>query len=111
VGALIGLAHAFFSSKKGITPMNTRKIYRSEDGLHLFQFNFIDQGGHIDIYCSRHPSLNGQDASVVNTHLFENEQICFISGREPRTMRRALELAKQWAEYFLSYRQTGIVQQ
>jgi hypothetical protein len=33
-----------------------------------------------------------------------------VAGRGPRDQARAEELAKQWAEYFLEYRRTGIVQ-
>jgi hypothetical protein len=86
------------------------KYYRSEDGGSLFKFAFIPQGDHIAIYCLAHPPLNGRDPSPHKTHLFSSGQVCLVAGREPRDQARAEELAKQWAEYFLEYRRTGIVQ-
>ncbi len=90
--------------------MSNIKHYRSEDGRHLFTFRFVPQGDNLDIYCVMHPPLNGRDASAHKTHLFESGKLCFHAGREPRNQNRAEELAKQWAEYFLEYRRTGIVQ-
>lgn len=87
-----------------------KKTYLSKDGLHLFWFDFVKKNNHIGIYCTRHPSLNGQDSSATKTHLFSSGRICFVEGREPRNQWRAERLAKQWAEYFLEYRRTGQVQ-
>lgn len=87
-----------------------RKTYRSEDGRHLFCFGFDSNGDTIDVSCTRYPPLNGQDSSVHKTHLYSSGQLCFVSGREPRSRRRAEELAKQWAEYWLEYRRTGVAQ-
>lgn len=84
-----------------------KKTYRSKDGLHYFWFSFVKKGNHIDIYCTRHPPLNGQDSGASKTHLFPSGKICLIGGREPRSQWRAESLAKQWAEYFLEYRRTG----
>ena len=90
--------------------MSTIKRYRSEDGRHLFTFNFDVQDDHVDIYCLMHPPLGDRDADVHKTHLYSSGKICFVAGKEPRNQRRAEELAKQWAEYFLEYRRTGIAQ-
>lgn len=86
------------------------RYYRAKDGVTDFFFEFVNQGSHFDIYCRLHPSLNGRDPSVHKTHLYSDERICFVSGKEPRSLERAEHLAAQWAEYFLEYRRTGIAQ-
>ena len=86
------------------------KHYRSEDGRSMFTFRFDDVDGHIDIYCVMHPPLNGRDPDPHKTHLFSSGKVCLVTGHEPRSLGRAEQLAKQWAEYFLSYRASGIVQ-
>jgi hypothetical protein len=90
--------------------MSAKKYYRSEDGRYLFRFDFIPEGDCIEIHCLRHPGFAGRDPDVHKTHLYSSGKICFVSGREPRDQRRAEELAKQWAEYVLEYRRTGIAQ-
>jgi len=84
--------------------------YRSKNGLHYFYFNFFDQGKYIDIYCTRHPSLNGRDSRVSKTHLYSSGKICFVNGREPHSPREARRRAKEWAEYILEYIRTGKAQ-
>jgi hypothetical protein len=86
------------------------ETYLSMNGFHYFVFDFVAQGDHIDIYCTKHPSLNGQNSSVSNTHLYSSGKICFVVGKEPRTRWEAQKRAKQWAEYFLEYRRTGKAQ-
>ncbi len=88
----------------------TKKFYRSKDGSGFFNFEFRDAGNHINIYCNHHPSLNGRDSDPHKTHLYSSGKVCLVSGQEPRTQRRAEELAAQWAEYFLNYIRTGEVQ-
>jgi hypothetical protein len=83
-----------------------KKCYRSKCGRYYFNFKFVDQDGHVDIYCTDHPPLNGRDSDPRKTHLFPSGKICFVAGREPRSQGRAEELAAQWAEYFLEYRRT-----
>ena len=87
-----------------------KKFYRSKNGVHFFNFKFIDRGTHVNIYCTKHPSLNGRDPDVNKTHLFASGKLCFVSGRGPRSQRRAEELARQWAEYYVEYRRTGVPQ-
>lgn len=87
-----------------------KKFYRSQDGRHYFNFEFKDGGGHIDVQCNNHPSLNGRDSSASKTHLFSSGKVCFAGGREPRTQAEAEARAKQWAEYLLEYRRTGRAQ-
>lgn len=89
---------------------STQKVYRSKNGSYYFTFEFIVKGSHINIFCTKHPSFNGKSSNPRKTHLFHSGKICFIEGREPKTKVRAEELAAQWAEYFLDYRQTGKVQ-
>ena len=84
--------------------------YLSKDRKHVFKFEFIPENNHVDIKCTQHPSYNGQDPDPEKTHLYRTNFICFIKGKEPTNMSRAKELAAQWAEYFLDYRQTGKVQ-
>lgn len=86
------------------------KIYRSKNGSHYFTFKFVGRISHIVVFCTKHPSFNGQSSNPHKTHLFHSGKVCFIAGREPKTQSRAEELAAQWAEYFLDYRQTGKVQ-
>jgi len=88
----------------------TEKIYRSKNGRYYFTFQFINKGSYINVFCRKHPSFNGQSSNPSKTHLFNSGKICFVDGHEPRTQTRAEVLAAQWAEYFLDYRQTGIVQ-
>ncbi|MBN2642799.1 MAG: hypothetical protein JXR78_14190 [Victivallales bacterium] len=90
--------------------MNTKKIYRSRNGSFYFTFEFIEKSNYIDVFCREHPSFNGKSSNPHRTHLFHSGKLCFVSGREPRTQRRAEQLAAQWAEYFLDYRITGNVQ-
>jgi hypothetical protein len=89
---------------------STEKYYRSEDGRAYFKFRFIPHGDQVLIFCLKRPSLGGQDPDPRKTHLFESGRLCFVEGHEPRDHARAEELAKQWAEYFLEYRRSGIVQ-
>ena len=89
---------------------STKKVYRSKSGNYYFTFNFVSRGNHHDVFCTKHPSFNGKSSNPHKTHLFRSGKICFVDGREPKTPRRAEELAAQWAEYFLDYRQTGNVQ-
>lgn len=84
-----------------------KKYYRSKDGRHLFNFEFINKDSHIDIYCSNPPSLNGRDSDVVKTHIWPSNKICFVQGKEPKTQSRAQDLASQWGEYILNYCKTG----
>jgi hypothetical protein len=87
-----------------------KKYYRSLDGQHDFEFRFVPAGGHIDIYCAGRPSLNGHDSSVHKTHVWPDNKICFVAGREPRDHTEAERRAKEWAEYYLEYRRTGAAQ-
>ena len=89
----------------------TKKFYRSKNSGYYFNFKFVTNGSYVDIYCTRHPSLNGQDSDPAKTHLFNSGKLCFVSGHEPRSQSRAESLAAQWAEYFLEYRRTGQVQE
>lgn len=89
---------------------NTEKIYRSKNGSYYFTFKFVNKGSYIDVFCTKHPSFNGKSSNPRKTHLFHSGKICFVDGCEPRTQTRAEVLAAQWAEYFLDYRQTGMVQ-
>ncbi len=41
---------------------------------------------------------------------FRSGKLCFVAGREPRSLARAEQLAAQWAEYFCEYRRTGKTQ-
>ena len=88
----------------------TKKTYRSKSDNYYFTFEFANNGGHIDVFCTKHPSFNGQSSSPHKTHLFHSGKVCFVKGHEPKTQRRAEALAAQWAEYFLDYRRTGKVQ-
>jgi len=87
-----------------------KKFYRSKNGRHYFNFKFVKRKNYIDIYCTHHPPLNGQDSNPSKTHLFRSGKLCFVSGREAYSQARAEQLATQWAEYFLEYRRTGCAQ-
>jgi len=89
---------------------STEKIYRSKNGRYDFKFKFVGKGSRIDVFCTKHPSFNGESSNPKKTHLFHSGKLCFVAGHEPQTQSRAEELAAQWAEYFLDYRQTGKVQ-
>jgi len=86
------------------------QIYRSHDGGHYFSFRVVQRVEHFDIFVLSHPGFNGQDTSPHKTHLFSDGRICIAAGAEPRDLPRALELAKNWAEYVIEYRRTGIAQ-
>ena len=86
------------------------KDYRSKDGSAIFRFHFTQEGSQIAVWCLSHPSLQGRDPSPQKTHLFPSGRLCFAIGHEPENQRRAEELARQWAEYFLEYRKTGEAQ-
>jgi len=85
--------------------------YRSKDGQHYFQFEFLADGERILIFCRRHPVLGNVDPDPHKTHLFPSGRVCIAEGKDPTNVSRAQELATQWAEYFLEYRRTGIAQQ
>lgn len=87
-----------------------RRYYRSRDGRSYFGFEFVRRGGHVDIYCPTRPPLNGRDSDVNKTHLYRSGEICFVAGREPRSLGEAQRRASEWAEYFLEYRRTGAAQ-
>ena len=89
---------------------SAKDTYRSKNGLYYFDFDFVDQGKYIDIYCTRHPSFKGQDSSVRKTHLYYSGKICFVDGKEPRSLWEARRRAKEWAEYVLEYIRTGKAQ-
>lgn len=86
------------------------KHYRSADGRWMFQFAFVPLDDEIAIYCLAHPPLDGRDSNPHKTHLFTSGKVCFSEGHAPQNQDRAEELARQWAEYFLEYRRTGIAQ-
>ncbi|QNN23355.1 hypothetical protein HED60_14065 [Planctomycetales bacterium ZRK34] len=86
-----------------------KKYYVSSNGREYFNFEFAPRGSHVYIYCTRHPSLHGKDRDPNKTHLFRSGELCFVAGHEPRTQREAEQRAKEWAEYFLNYRDTGVV--
>jgi hypothetical protein len=90
--------------------MSSTQTYRSECGRFYFRFQFVNQGSYYDIYCTGKPSLSGRDSDPHKTHIYGSGKICFVSGREPRTMSSAQGRAKEWAEYFLEYIRTGIPQ-
>ena len=87
-----------------------KKTYLTMNGLHFFWFEFIKKGDHFDIYCNKHPSLNGHSSSVSKTHLYSSGKICFVSGKEPRSELEAQKRAKEWAEYIAEYRKNGRAQ-
>ena len=95
--------------QRGTTGSAT-KYYRSKDGRWLFKFEFVQEGAHVAIYCHEHPPLGDRDSHPSKTHLFHSGKLCFAAGREPTNHWRAEALAKQWAEYFLEYRRTGMTQ-
>lgn len=90
--------------------MSQIKHYLSIDRRWNFRFSFIPEANEIAVYCLEHPPLDGRDPDPHKTHLFNSGRICFVAGRGPRDQARAEALAKQWAEYFLEYRRTGIAQ-
>lgn len=90
--------------------MGLKKTYLSKNGLHFFWFDFIKKNNHIDVYCTKHPSFNGQSSSASKIHLYSSGKICFVQGKEPRSEWEAQKRAKEWAEYFLEYRRTGKAQ-
>ena len=81
--------------------------YRSRDGRHEFHFKFVRKGGHFDIHCPSHPSFNGHDTETSKTHIWPSGKLCFVAGKEPRTLVEARKRAVEWAEYFVYYRNTG----
>ena len=89
---------------------STQLTYISKNKKHKFKFEFFPQGNQVKIKCLDHPSYNGKSSDPEKTHLYRSKFICFIQGKEPKTMKRAKQLAAQWAEYFLDYRITGKVQ-
>jgi hypothetical protein len=86
------------------------KHYRSKDGQSMFKFSFAPEDDHVAVFCLSHPPLDGADPDPHKTHLFSSGRLCFKAGREPRSQSRAEHLARQWAEYFLDYRRTGVTQ-
>jgi hypothetical protein len=95
---------SFFNPFRGAAKAVT---YRSKDGQGYFKFKLVPEGGSITIFCLSHPGFNGFDSDVQRTHLYSSGRICIVKGREPQTMQRALDLAGQWAEYLMRYRETG----
>lgn len=87
--------------------MSKRAFYRTEDGQHDFGFDFKEKADFIEIYCFQRPELDGRPDDVVKHHLYRSGKVCFVEGREPKTMHRAMELAKQFAEHYLEYVKTG----
>lgn len=88
--------------------MNTlNKRYRALDGRSDFGFTFIQNRGSYDIVCTDRPPLQGRDASLHRVHLHPDNRVCFVEGREPRSLADALDRARQWAEYYLRYVRTG----
>ena len=86
---------------------SVKDTYLAKDGVNYFGFKFVNRGSIIDIFCTKHPSFNGQDSDPHKTHLYRSGKLCFKAGKEPKSQSRAKELAAQWAEYFLEYRRTG----
>jgi len=86
------------------------QIYRTLDGAHYFSFRVVQRNDYFDIFVEKHPGFNGQDTNPHKTHLFYDGRICIAAGAEPRDLPRALKLSKNWAEYLLEYRRTGIAQ-
>jgi hypothetical protein len=100
---------SLFKRPTGKSPAET-KYYRSADGRWMFQFAFAPESDEIAVYCLAHPPLGDRDPDPHKTHLFSSGKLCFVEGRGPRDQDRAEELARQWAEYFLEYRRTGVAQ-
>lgn len=87
--------------------MNNRVFYRTQDGQHDFGFEFRQGPQFFEIHCFKHPPLNGRDDNVVKHHLYSSGNVCFVSGKEPKTLQSAMEYAKQFAEHYLNYIKTG----
>jgi hypothetical protein len=104
------MSHAFLTRQTNERPAVVTKYYLSVDRRWRFRFAFVPEENEIAVYCLYHPPLDGRDPDPHKTHLFSSGKLCFVQGRAPRDQDRAEELAKQWAEYFLEYRRTGIVQ-
>ena len=90
--------------------MSVAKHYVSKKSGQQFTLRFVPTDGVVDIYVIARPPLHGRDPSVTKTHLYESGKICFVAGKEPRTQKRAEELAAQWCEYFCEYCRTGVAQ-
>jgi hypothetical protein len=88
----------------------TPGAYRSEDGKHLFRFNFIDCGGYIQIDILEQPSYNGLDSSSHVSHRLSSQRgghkICIAN--EPKTIEEAIKLAAAWSELTSRYLETGV---
>lgn len=87
--------------------MNNVVTYRTEDGQQRFGFVFRQKPEYIEIYCTQHPPLNGRPDCVTRHHLYKSGVVCFVEGKEPKTMGRALHFAKQFAEHYWAYVRTG----
>ncbi len=85
----------------------TRTYVSKKDRSAYFWFRFEANGPHIDIYCTRHPSLYGRDPSPGKTHLLDSGKLCFVPGHEPQSQAEAEARAGAWAEYWVEYTRCG----
>lgn len=81
--------------------------YRAKNGENDFGFRMVQQSDSIALYCTDHPPLAGRSSAAGLTHKYSSGQICFVSGREPRTWEEAHRRAAEWAEFLLRYIATG----
>lgn len=88
----------------------TRLSYRSADGRHDFNFEFVVGASEVTVYCTKYPVPKGRSQAAQRTHIFDSGKLCFVKERAPKTLKRAKELARQWAEYILEYAKTGVAQ-
>lgn len=84
-----------------------RKRFRQTPHGDTYTLEFRPQpDGHFDIFAIESPR-NPRDSSVSICHLYPSGEVCVASGREPRTLDRALAIAFVWMDGYSTYIRTG----
>lgn len=91
--------------------MNFKDIYRSEDGDHFFEFNFVWLGQYFEIDIQSMPALGNRSADLHITHRLPSarggHKICFGDPKVVPDSEAARKWAKIWSECIVTYIKTG----
>lgn len=71
-----------------------------------YTFRFEDTGAYWVIFILKHPP-NPIGGGAHKTHILAGNQLCIVTGREPKTLQAAVACSCEFIVYFSRYIRTG----